>query len=121
MSRFSWAGTGVFTCVTYNIFFVIMVISWLYLHVLLLGSATRVPGKVLIFSGADGQILSSSVVPDGRESYYSPVLHQSQDGTTTVLFGTGGETHGGALWYITLHDLYKGNIDKVGGIFCQSC
>ena len=30
-----------------------------------------------------------------------------------VLFGTGGETHGGSLWRITLHDLINGDIDKV--------
>ena len=52
-------------------------------------------------------------VPDGRESYYSPVLYTRRDGTDVVLFGTGGETHPGSLWYIALDDLYHGDIDKV--------
>ncbi|KAK2157696.1 hypothetical protein LSH36_186g01066, partial [Paralvinella palmiformis] len=51
-------------------------------------------------------------VPDGRESYYSPVLYTRRDGTDVVLFGTGGETHPGSLWYIALDDLYHGDIDK---------
>ena len=34
-----------------------------------------------------------------------------------VLFGTGGETHGGSLWRITLHDLINGDIDKVHVVF----
>ena len=31
-----------------------------------------------------------------------------------VVFGTGGETHPGSLWYISLDDLYHGDIQKVG-------
>ena len=52
-------------------------------------------------------------VPDNKESYYSPQLYTLPDGIQMVLFGTGGETHGGSLWRITLDDLIKGDIKKV--------
>jgi hypothetical protein len=68
---------------------------------------------LLFFSGRTGRLLKSIPVPDGRESYYSPVIYKHIDGTQIVLFGTGGETHPGSLWCITLNDLYKGNIGKV--------
>lgn len=73
----------------------------------------------MIFSGKDGKVLRQAVVPDGRESYYSPVLYQRKDGTEVVLFGTGGETHSGSLWMIALTDLYKGRIDKVCSLLCK--
>lgn len=60
-------------------------------------------------------------VPDERESYYSPVIYKIRDGTEIVLFGTGGETHPGSLWYISLMDLYKGDNSKVKRSRDQSC
>ncbi len=77
------------------------------------GSETRLSGKIMFFSGRTGKVLRWSGVPDVRESYYSPVIYKWKDGTQVVLFGTGGETHPGSLYYITLHDLYKGKIDRV--------
>ena len=53
------------------------------------------------------------MVTGARESYYSPVLYKRLDGTDVVLFGTGGETHGGALLVISIADLFKGDIRKV--------
>ena len=67
----------------------------------------------MIFSGKDGSLLQSVTVPDNKESYYSPQILTMPDGTDVVLYGTGGETHGGSLWMVTLDDLYKGNIEKV--------
>ena len=77
------------------------------------GSQTRLAGKLLFFSGRTGEVLQWSWVPDNRESYYSPVIYERHNGMQIVLFGTGGETHPGALWYITLDDLYKGRIKRV--------
>ncbi|XP_076350417.1 uncharacterized protein LOC143247003 [Tachypleus tridentatus] len=34
-----------------------------------------------------------------------------------VLFGTGGETHGGSLWYISLVDLLNGHVEKADKIY----
>jgi len=67
----------------------------------------------VVLSGHTGQVLQWVVTPDGHESYYSPVMTTRRDGTPMILFGTGGETNGGALWHITLGDLYKGDIGKV--------
>lgn len=70
-------------------------------------------GRILVLSGRTGRVLQWVATPDGRESYYSPVMMIRRDGTQMILFGTGGETNGGALWCITLGDLYKGDIMKV--------
>ncbi|XP_053408776.1 uncharacterized protein LOC123561870 [Mercenaria mercenaria] len=68
-------------------------------------------------SGKTGKVISWKGVPDGRESYYSPQVYTWLDGTQLVLFGTGGETHGGSLWVIKLDDLIKGDIDKAIALF----
>lgn len=80
---------------------------------LLLGSKYRLSGRILLMSGRTGHVITWKGVPDGRESYYSPQVYTWLDGTQLVLFGTGGETHGGSLWVIKLDDLIKGDIDKV--------
>ena len=57
-------------------------------------------------------MLTHHTVPDGKESYYSPVVYKRRDGVDLVLFGTGGETHSGSLWYIPLKDLYASGMEK---------
>jgi len=52
-------------------------------------------------------------VPDSAESYYSPVVYRRRDNTEVVLFGTGGETHRGALWALPLSDLRAGDMTQV--------
>ncbi|XP_064651564.1 uncharacterized protein LOC135502545 isoform X2 [Lineus longissimus] len=74
------------------------------------GSKEERFGRLMIFSGKDGNVLRWETVPDGHESYYSPQLHTLRDGSEVVLFGTGGETHGGSFWYVLLDDLYKGDL-----------
>jgi len=75
--------------------------------------------RIILFSGRTGQILQEVGVPDHQESYYSPQVYTLPDGTDMVLFGTGGETHPGSLWTITLDNLYKGNIQKVKYDICN--
>jgi hypothetical protein len=60
--------------------------------------------RIIFFSGKTGKVLRWVGVPDDKESYYSPQVYQLLDGLEIVLFGTGGETHGGSLWYISLDD-----------------
>ena len=67
-----------------------------------------------MFSGKTGAVLQWVGVPDKRESYYSPQVYTQLDGAAVVLFGTGGETHPGSLWRISLDHLLKGQIEKVG-------
>ena len=61
----------------------------LLLNLSLVGSETRLAGKLMFFSGRTGEVLSCSLVPDNKESYYSPVIYNRNDGTPVVLFGTG--------------------------------
>jgi len=77
------------------------------------GSSTRLAASLLLVSGRDGDVLRSLTVPDSAESYYSPVVYRQRGNTAVVLFGTGGETHRGALWTLPLNDLYAGDISQV--------
>lgn len=76
------------------------------------GSPHRLSGRIIIFSGQTGKVLRWVGVPDKRESYYSPQVYLLPGGKEMVLFGTGGETHPGSLWRISLSDLYAGKIER---------
>lgn len=66
----------------------------------------RSPSFLVVISGRTGQALTDHFfVPDGHESYMSPVLFSFADGTEVVLFGTGGETLPGSLWAVTLDSI----------------
>ncbi|KAH3701952.1 uncharacterized protein LOC127861055 [Dreissena polymorpha] len=84
------------------------------------GSPHRLSGRILLMSGATGHVIRWMGVPDGRESYYSPQIYTWPDGTDLVLFGTGGETHGGSLWVVTLADLIRGDIDMARPLFTDA-
>ena len=62
----------------------------------------RPPGHLTILSGADGSIYRSATMPDEAETYMSPVVFHRADGTLVIVFGSGGETLPGSLWWITL-------------------
>ncbi|XP_054712627.1 uncharacterized protein LOC129222185 [Uloborus diversus] len=81
------------------------------------GSETRLIGRLMIVSGKTGRVLRWVQVPDGKESYYSPQLLTHSDGANLVLFGTGGETHGGSLWFIKLKDLMTGEVNRAKKIY----
>lgn len=66
----------------------------------------RSPGYVVVVSGRTGQQLSDRILmPDGHETYNSPIAYNITDNTEVVVFGSGGETIGGSLWAITLNSL----------------
>ena len=68
--------------------------------------ANRPPGYLLILSAKTGKILSKAVMPDGKETYLSPiVLSASNNKNAEVVFGTGGETVGGNLFVASLADV----------------
>ncbi|KAH6930235.1 hypothetical protein HPB50_012227 [Hyalomma asiaticum] len=77
----------------------------------------RLAGRLLVVSGRSGKLLSWIKVPDGRETYYSPQLMLYPDGTELVLFGTGGETHGGSLWSLPLRELLAGRVDAARALY----
>ncbi|CAF0948256.1 unnamed protein product [Adineta ricciae] len=62
----------------------------------------RLAGEVLLISTKTGKLLNMSIVPDRMESYYSPQLLKRSVKEEYILIGTGGETHGGALYAFDL-------------------
>lgn len=75
----------------------------------------RPVGRLLILSSRSGAILHDARVPDGRETYCSPVLVRagSNPANWLLLFGTGGEAIGGHVYKATLGDLLKNDLSKV--------
>lgn len=72
----------------------------------------RPPGHLMVLSGADGTIVASAPMPDRAETYVSPYRwRQSPDLPWQLLFGSGGETHQGALWTSPLDALLRGDLD----------
>jgi hypothetical protein len=61
-------------------------------------------GCLLIISSRNGnQIGEPFWMPDGKETYMSPVLY----GNSTILFGTGGETVPGGLYSISIENILE--------------
>jgi hypothetical protein len=90
------------------------------LAVLYGGDDTRPPntlrstGYVILISGADGAVLAVHETPDGAETYSSAVVYERADGTEWLVFGTGGETHGGAAYRAPITSLLNGTFaDRV--------
>ena len=66
----------------------------------------RSPAFLVAVSGRTGQKLMEPVpMPDGRESYMSPILFTVNRSDQFVLFGSGGETVAGSLWAVELNSL----------------
>jgi len=74
----------------------------------------RPPGKLMIIDASNGELLADAVVPDGKETYMSPVVSKmhEDDEDLTIIFGTGGETIGGNLYRTTLRNLMNGDISN---------
>ena len=79
------------------------------------GNDTRMPneprdaGYVVAISGADGKVLKVNPVPDSAETYASPIVYRRRDGTSWVIFGTGGETKPGAEYRAPVASLLDGS------------
>ncbi len=66
----------------------------------------RPSGKLMIVSGKTGKLLHSIDMPDGKETYMSPIVHKfKNDNGISIIFGSGGETIRGNLYKIYLRDL----------------
>lgn len=73
----------------------------------------RYPGVLILFDTRSGEILAADTMPDGQESYMSPICFtQPNSEELIVIFGTGGETMSGHLYQTTLADLKAGNLTK---------
>ena len=68
----------------------------------------RFPGVLMVLDSKTGQVLAADTMPDGKESYMSPVCF-AQPGSQEyiILFGTGGETISGNLYMARLSDLME--------------
>ena len=76
-----------------------------------LPSAPRDPGFIAVVSGADGKVLARARTPDGKETYSAVVAYERPDGLQWVIFGTGGETYGGAAYRVPVAALMDGSFD----------
>lgn len=75
--------------------------------------AGRFPGVLILFSSRTGQVLAADTMPDGRESYMSPLCFRQKDSADhTIIFGTGGETISGHLYKVSLSDFLAGNLSR---------
>jgi len=70
----------------------------------------RLPGILMIVDGATGKVIAADIMPDGEETYMSPIFYQ-ENGNDFIIFGSGGETNGGNLFQITLQQLLE---EKIG-------
>lgn len=68
--------------------------------------AGRYSGVLFLFDSKTGEILVKDTMPDGMETYMSPVGHALEDKQDfAIIYGSGGETFGGNLYYVTLNEL----------------
>lgn len=69
-------------------------------------SEGRFPGVLMLLDSKTGNILAADTMPDGKESYMSPIcFSQPENKEINILFGTGGETMSGNLYVTNLSDL----------------
>ena len=73
----------------------------------------RFPGVLMIFDSKTGKILAADSMPDGMESYMSPLVFEQPDNSEPlILFGSGGETFSGNLYLAKLSDLVNQKLSK---------
>jgi outer membrane protein assembly factor BamB len=73
----------------------------------------RYPGVLMVFDIRTGNILAADTMPDGKESYMSPLTFNDPGSNEQfILFGTGGETISGNLYIARLSDLMAGKLSN---------
>ncbi|MCB0516056.1 MAG: PQQ-binding-like beta-propeller repeat protein [Chitinophagales bacterium] len=73
----------------------------------------RPPGNLMLLNAANGAIIAQAEVPDGEETYMSPVLLENPlNNSLDIIFGTGGETEPGSLWRVSFDALLNGDISN---------
>ena len=81
----------------------------------------RFPGVLMLFSLKTGAVLAADTMPDGRESYLSPLCF-AQPGSEElqIVFGTGGETMSGHLYLASLSDLKNRKLNQAKRIASET-
>ncbi|MBM1105208.1 FG-GAP repeat protein [Aurantibacter crassamenti] len=78
-----------------------------------LSEKERFPGVLMILDSKTGEVLTADIMPDGKESYMSPIyFKQPKTGEEFIVFGSGGETISGNLYLAKLSDFKKKNLSK---------
>ena len=73
----------------------------------------RPVGRLMVFSGKGGTLLASATMPDRKETYLSPLVHDfEKDGTLEIIFGSGGETIHGNLYRCSLSALMQNDLSS---------
>lgn len=73
----------------------------------------RFPAVIMVLDSKTGKILAADTVPDGKETYMTPLaIRQPGKDDVQILFGTGGETISGSLYVADLKDLMKSDLSK---------
>ncbi len=73
----------------------------------------RYPGVLMVFDSKNGAIIAADTMPDGKESYMSPLCF-AQPGSSeyAIVFGTGGETIDGHLYIVSLADFMNHELKR---------
>nr|WP_262914116.1 PQQ-like beta-propeller repeat protein [Portibacter lacus] len=72
----------------------------------------REVGVLLILDAKSGAVIAADTVPDGNETYMSPIYVEQDNGSKIIVFGTGGETFAGNLFITRLEDLLNNDLSK---------
>jgi outer membrane protein assembly factor BamB len=68
----------------------------------------RFPAVLILFDSKSGSVIAADTMPDGKESYMSPLCFQQPgENEHNIIFGSGGETISGNLYQAKLSDLLK--------------
>lgn len=71
----------------------------------------RYPGVLGILDGSSGDIIAADTMPDGQETYMSPVIYEKGQ-EQIIIYGSGGERHDGHLYKTTLSALLRSDISS---------
>ena len=78
----------------------------------------REPGVLMVLDPTNGKILAADTLPDGGETYVSPLCFTpAGQEEPHMVFGSGGETHGGHLYLSPLSALMNQNLKEARVIF----
>lgn len=72
---------------------------------------TRAAGMLMVIDALTGNLIAKDTMPDGEETYCSPVVFE-QGGQLQIVYGSGGENDKGSLWRTTLADLMSDNLEN---------
>lgn len=71
----------------------------------------RAAGSLMIINPINADIVARGLMPDGKETYFSPLLIPDGDSLNPwIIFGSGGETVHGSLWKIPLAALMQNSL-----------